>query len=472
MLFAMIRKPLRSILFRLTCWHAAMLFAALALCYIVSYALVNSSAISRLDTYLSTEASKCNLLLQLKGRSAVVDEMNREALGEGIQALLFRLYDAQGQIIAQTQDTAWQGLTLSVGPAAGVERTYFSTTRHGKEPLVRALLVPLRDGSSLLIASSMSDLLLIQESMMHVRVLMAAVWLVTTLVGFVLIKRHVNAISRVRDAAVKIAAGHIILHPPESRWGDEVDELARTFNVMAERISCLLENLRQTNDNLAHELRSPLTRMRGRCELGLTENTTPEEYRSITCETIEECDQLLGFINTILELSEATAGTSKLRLQAVDLKVLLAQACDLYIPVAEDVGVTLSLQATDGTFISGDIPKLQRLFSNLLDNAVKYTRPPGTITVSVRREAERARVRIKDTGCGIPPQELGLVFNRFYRGQNGKELPGYGLGLHFAQTIARLHDGDISVVSAVGLGTEFVVDFPLAPGAASNITRR
>ena len=192
----------------------------------------------------------------------------------------------------------------------------------------------------------------------------------------------------------------------------------------------------------------------------------PPESQAVLAETIERCDDLLAIINTILELSETDAGVARLTRGPVDLRRLLADACEMYGPVADDAGVTLAYQPAQPVIVAGDTAKLQRLFANLLDNALKYTGRGGRVAIRVTEAESQAMVAIQDSGPGIGADEADKVFQRFYRGAASAGKPGNGLGLCLARTLARAHGGDIGVASAPGQGATFTVRIPVAAPAA------
>ena len=469
---APLRDLTRSLSFRLALWHAGLLLLALGLCYVVSYLLVASFAQARADAFLRTEADECAKFFALQQEAGVREEALHEAQTEGAKDVLLRLTDPAGKVLFETDATAWAKLKLAPDALGAALRTgtrqMFTASRGGHEPEVRLIIVPLSDSLVLLMAASMhNDVQFVHDAMRLVLAVMIAAWIAAVLVGFFVARRGLARVHAVRDAAIDFSEGRTTRRVLPSRRGDEVDRLATAFNGMAERIEALLGNLRQTNDSLAHELRSPVTGIRGRCELALTHGATAAEAQGVLADTIERCDHLLTIINTILELSETDAGVARLTRSTVDLAALLTQACEMYGPVADDAGVTLAYAPAATVVVPGDTAKLQRLFANLLDNAVKYTGRGGRVTVGVTAGPTAALVTIQDTGPGIGADELEKVFQRFYRGAASDGKPGNGLGLCLARTLARAHGGDICAASAPGRGALFTVRIPLAAASTA-----
>ena len=246
--------------------------------------------------------------------------------------------------------------------------------------------------------------------------------------------------------------------------GDEIDQLAITFNQMLDRVEKLLTELKEMTDNIAHDLKSPITRMRGAAEVTLTTGKSLGEYEAMAASTVEECDRLLDMINTMLLISKTEAGVDKLNLGEIDLARVIRDACELFRPSGEDKGIALSCETPEALQVTGDIRMIQRMLSNLLDNSIKYTPPGGKVRVVVYEKEQRdVLISIQDTGVGITGPELPRIFERFYRGDQSRSQAGIGLGLSLARAIARAHGGDITVTSVPGEGSTFFVSLPKQP---------
>jgi signal transduction histidine kinase len=183
----------------------------------------------------------------------------------------------------------------------------------------------------------------------------------------------------------------------------------------------------------------------------------------MAASTIEECDKLLTTVNTMLEVSETEAGVVAMSLSEVDVSALIEDACDLFRPLAEDKGLNVEVNTANECLVYGDRKKLQRAFANLLDNAIKYNVLGGRITASVGRSDEGVTVSIRDTGIGIPSEEIPRIFDRFYRVDKSRSVPGAGLGLSLVQAIVRRHGGEVKVSSSHSLGSTFTVILPQKP---------
>lgn len=291
---------------------------------------------------------------------------------------------------------------------------------------------------------------------------LGVVALCSVLVGWLLARRALAGVRAVTHTALSIAGDYDLdRRVPVKGTGDEVDQLAVAFNDMLGRIARVLCSMKEITENIAHDLRSPITRMRGVAEMALCDEGCGEAHAAMAGSIVEECDALLGMINTMLDISEAEAGLTKPHLQDADLATLLRDLCDLFQPLAEDKKIAVSLKGSGPLLLACDLPKLQRVFANLLDNALKYTPSGGHITVSLDNGGKGAVVTIEDTGPGISEEDLPLVFDRFFRSEKSRSEPGSGLGLSLAQALVLVHKGTITAASEPGHGARFTVTLPV-----------
>jgi signal transduction histidine kinase len=227
---------------------------------------------------------------------------------------------------------------------------------------------------------------------------------------------------------------------------------------MLDRIQTLVTGIREMSDNIAHDLKSPITRIRGISEVSLTTGASEKEYENMAASTVEECDRLLDMINTMLVISKTEAGVNKLDAKELDIGAVVRDACELFRSSAEDKDLRLICDVPGNFSISGDNRLIQRMIANLLDNSIKYTPAGGSIEVTVNTlNNDAVAITVKDTGIGIFEKDMPRVFERFYRCDPSRSEAGIGLGLSFARAIARAHGGDITVSGEPNKGSTFTI---------------
>jgi heavy metal sensor kinase len=290
---------------------------------------------------------------------------------------------------------------------------------------------------------------------------MAVLFVLAVIVGWFMAKRALAGVDTVIHTARRISERSLDERVPVKRQVDEIDQLAITFNQMLDRIQKLVTEIKEMNDNIAHDLKSPITRIRGIAEVSLTTESTLQDYENMAGNTIEECDRLLNMINTMLIISKTEAGLGQFENKELDIAKVVQDACELFLPMAEIEGLTLNCDTLDRLITNGDIRMVQRMISNLIDNAVKYTPAGGKIEVTALSDGRQSiRISIKDSGRGISDKDLPHIFERFYRCDPSRSQTGTGLGLSFARAVARAHGGEITVTSVPNEGSTFTVTLP------------
>lgn len=267
------------------------------------------------------------------------------------------------------------------------------------------------------------------------------------LIWFFVGRTALKRIGSISAAGGRIMQGDLAGRLPVTGSGDEFDRLSENLNAMLERIAVLNEGLKQVSDNIAHDLKTPLTRLRNRAEAALA-SSGPEDQRAALEATIAESDQLIRTFNAILMISRLEAGQSAEALVAVDVGAVIGDVVELYEPLAEDAGVKLDGQAPAGLTVQGNRELLAQALSNIVDNAIKYSRDgqnEPVVSVMARLEGERVLLEVADNGPGIAEADRERVTDRFVRLEKSRSQPGSGLGLSLAKAVATFHGGRLEL---------------------------
>jgi len=279
--------------------------------------------------------------------------------------------------------------------------------------------------------------------------------------GTLLAWRATRPLRLVSDTARRILeTGDLAARVPGPAGSGELDALVRQLNTLLDRNAAHVQVLRDTLDNLAHDLRTPLTRLRGTAELAMQDNGDPAEARGALADCVNESDRLLHLLETLLDISAAEGGALKLNRSHFDLRTLVDRAADLYQEVAEEGNIVVTIEAPAAVDVDADAIRLGQAINNLVDNALKYTPHGGRVVLAVAAVGSGATVTVTDNGPGVPASERAQIFRRLYRSDSSRSQRGFGLGLSLSKAIAEAHGGTITVDDAPGGGARFTLSLP------------
>ena len=285
--------------------------------------------------------------------------------------------------------------------------------------------------------------------------------LVLCLVGGAFLSWHfLRPIRHLIETVSQVRAGDMSVRAPRSYSGDELDRLGGLFNDMIERLNKLLLGMRHALDAIGHDLRTPMTRFRNRMERALQVPAEPEQYRQTITVALEESERILTLLNTLLDLTEAEAGTLRLNVEDADVVALVSDLVEMYGVVAEEKGVSLHLQTPGTVHAPVDRVRFSQAIANLLDNAIKYTPSGGEVWLKVVIVGAELQLVVADSGVGIDPEDLEQVWERLYRGRRGVSK-GLGLGLSLVRAIAEAHAGKVAAENRPEGGAVFSLSLPL-----------
>jgi len=453
----------KTLRFRLTLWHA-MIFGGMALLiFSFAYFTVSRQWLASITEDLQDTAHEFSDLYQTGGIKALQAEINREALAHGYNRFAARYISALGHTLFANVPETWR-FPLPEPDRNTTGMQWFEVAVNSQGDLARLVAIPTKDHGWIQVGLSLRE----HEAQLR-KVRWGFGWALFVIVlagimtGWWQVRRALAGVDQVRRTAIDISEGALDRRLELEGHGQELVELAGAFNVMLDRIQRLLGEMRDVSNNIAHDLRTPIARIRGIAEAGLMPakaGNDPESGEALAV-IIDECDRLTAIINTMLEIARTDSGIMRLESKTVDVGHLLHEACDLFEPVAEEAGIDLKLELdVPHLLIMGDQRRLQRMIANLVDNAIKFSSKGDCITLAAHQAAAEIHLVVTDTGMGISEEDMPHIFERFYRSDKSRNTPGNGLGLSYAKSIVKAHGGKIRIESEYGRGTKVMVSLP------------
>jgi heavy metal sensor kinase len=466
MSFGFLKGFRRTIGFRLTLWYAAIfIFSSLAL-FILAYLFLASSLRQKDHELILSKLKEFEIQYRTGGLGAIRREIKLEENAGKPNAFFIRLANPANRTLFLNLPDQWADFDLnSLENGGGARPGWHLLRSRDDENGLEIATTQLADGAILQVGKNTES----REDLLETfRGVFAGGILVIILLGFsagyFLTSRALKPIRQINDTVSAIAAtGNMEARLPVIRTGDELHELSRLVNQMLARIEILITAMRETLDNVAHDLRTPMTRLRGMAEMALAGNESPEACREALADCLEESERVLAMLNTLMDISEAETGTMHLDVEQVNLSEVLTGVVDLYRYVAEDKGIALEAGYPPELSLAGDRKRLQQALANLVDNAIKYTPAGGRVAIEAAEISGQSVIKITDTGPGIAPEEISRIWDRLYRGDQSRSQRGLGLGLSLVKAIIAAHHGRVEVASQPGAGSVFTVFLPQQP---------
>lgn len=430
-------RPLGSAAYRIAFTYSAAFALAIVALGAIVYIAADADFRHQQDVGLTAEARDLTTSYREEGLTDLAETIATREQSSATNGYGYALFDRRGQRVG--------GALRTRRPGAGFGNITFIDPREGPD-LARALATDLPGGYRLVVAQDTEDVERLDRTILSLFGVAFGLIVLLGIGAALLLGSYLRRrLERLSAPARAIVGGDLDRRMPVGAGHDEFDQLALALNAMLDRIAQLLENLRQVSSDVAHDLRTPLARLRGQLEAALDGSREIAAYRLGLKRAIVQSDDLLRLFAAILRISEVEGGAVKRTFARVDITDLVADVCDSFAPAVADGGRTLCCNAAQGLMLSGDRELLAQALINLLDNAQHHTQPGTHITVSASGEAGTVRLTVADDGPGVAPQDRERITRRFARLDSSRGTPGHGLGLNLVVAVARVHGGAVTI---------------------------
>jgi signal transduction histidine kinase len=449
--------------FRLTLWYAAIFgFSVLAVA-VLAYLLLARSLTARDHDLIRLKLADYASRFEGAGVDGVSRAVMAEQASGSEDQVFVRLVGRNAEVLLTSMPAHWGSYALEeLGEGEG----WRMVPARGAPVRLEVASERLWDGTLLQVGrTTLARERFLRDVRALLGVLLAVIVVVGLAGGGALTWQAFRPVRDLLDTLRHITrTGRLDARVPVGDERDVLSDLGRVSNDMLARIETLVTGMRSALDAVAHDLRTPIARLRGRAEQALLAPPDLARYRGALEDTVEEADRVSELLKTLMDISEAEAGTLQLRREAVEALQVLRETVDLYEDVAEARGLTLTLGAPAGgpLTVAADHARLRQALANVVDNAIKYTPAGGRVTVTAEGRGDAVAFVVRDTGPGIPEDQRGRIWERLYRGEAGRQERGLGLGLSLVRAVVEAHGGRAEVTSAPGAGSTFTLTFPTA----------
>jgi len=455
-----IERASQALGLRLAAWYLGTFLASTFLIAGLTYGLLSSSLEARDHDIIQSTLREYATRYQAGGLPALARAIELEQRSGQREPLFVRLIGPFEDVLLYSLPETWGAFDLSELPG-GPNDIWGQVPARDRAAVLEVATLPLGGGTVLQVGKTSETRDQLLSNFRRVLLLGAAVAVAIGIIGGIFLTRStLKPLRELRDAVQRILrTGQTDDRVPVHGTGDAVDELSGLFNAMLARITTLIHGMRNALDHVAHDLRTPMTRLRVTAESALA-TSDPARHREALSDCLEESERVLSMLTTLMDISEAETGTMKLNLSAVAVAKLAAEVAAVYEDSAEDAGVALTVQVPGQLAVHADRDRLRQALANLVDNAIKYTPRGGQVVVEARQARGGVSLSVRDTGAGIPEHEIPRIWDRLYRGDQSRATRGLGLGLSLVRASIEAQRGTVTVESQPGRGSTFTMTLP------------
>lgn len=464
-MFSALRKQLRRISIRLTLWHALLFVSAALTVLSLSYVVIKKRLEFQEKDVIELRLNQYAGEYERGGLRAVLD-LAALRKGREQKAFFVRVADSKNKTLFLRDADDWlefSPLQLEHWKSEDDEPRGWVTLNSPAKTTLLLGFVRLPDGTTLHVGKSTEGTQELLEGFRDATLVVLLIFLPLSIGGGAfLASRALRPVQHLTDVAEQIiATGSFDARVPSGGTGDELDALVQIFNKMLSRIERLLRGMKDSLDNVAHDLRTPMTRLRQKAQAAIEAESNLQAARDALADCVEEAEVVMTLLNTLMDIAETESGLIEFQRLPLEVAALVRSAVDCYAEVAEEQCVEVVTDVSPHLRALGDAGALRRVLVNLLDNAIKYTPAGGRVRINAIREEEFVVITFADTGCGISPEDIPRIWDRLFRGDRSRSERGLGLGLSFVKAIVESHGGHVRVVSEIERGSCVSVSLPV-----------
>jgi len=444
-------------------WYAGFFILSSSLLFLFAYYYFSSILVKQDRGEVMMELTEISSIYKIGGIQAIEIFLQDNATARRANPLFLRIATAQNKTIHLFSPEQWEDFDISLLEKKNFcntvcSHTWVQLSSNNGDYVLDIKSTPLTKGHWVQLGmSSQGREKVLRQFHRIFMVVMVPLFILGLGGGLLLSRRTLQPLRHMINTVRSIDITKERTTLPRTMTGDELDELAGLFNAMLENIHRLVGGMKNALDNVAHDLRTPMTRLRNFAEMALREKEDANLLRSALAKGVEESDNIIRMLNTLMDISEAETGSMNLNIKRTNISNIITNIVDMYQFVAEEKGVEVLLSVGDELWVDVDASRIGQVLANIVDNAIKFTPAGGRMSLEGLESHAHVIIKVRDTGSGIPPEDASQIWHRLYRGDASRSEKGLGLGLSLVKGIINAHRGRIELESNPGGGSVFVI---------------